>query len=90
VARIAFRDAGPPPLAKELSKRFFLKKEAKTFVCLLSPAAGLARAKALYFACWPDGIARQAGPIIAYFVIKPRWLRYSSSIDPAVVADFEV
>ena len=37
----------------------------------------LARAKQIYFAVWPEGVERQAWPGIAYFLVRPRWLRYS-------------
>ena len=37
----------------------------------------LARAKHIYFAAWPSGVERQQWPGIAYFLLKPRWLRYS-------------
>jgi len=37
----------------------------------------LARAKEIYFAAWPSGVERQQWPGIAYFLIQPRWLRYS-------------
>src|SRR5271154_6575718 len=37
----------------------------------------LARYKAIYFAKWPDGPARQSWPGITYFVVRPRWIRYS-------------
>lgn len=37
----------------------------------------LLRAKQTYFAAWPDGVRRQQWPGIAYFLIRPRWLRYS-------------
>jgi pyridoxine/pyridoxamine 5'-phosphate oxidase len=30
-----------------------------------------------YFAAWPDGPARMSWPGIAYFVVHPRWVRYS-------------
>jgi hypothetical protein len=33
--------------------------------------------KKIYFATWPDGPARQSWPGIAYFVVRPRWVRYS-------------
>jgi Pyridoxamine 5'-phosphate oxidase len=33
--------------------------------------------KKIYFATWPDGPARQIWPGIAYFVVRPRWIRYS-------------
>ncbi len=37
----------------------------------------LLRAKAVYFAAWPSGVERQKWPGIAYFLIRPTWLRYS-------------
>jgi len=37
----------------------------------------LNRYKKIYFATWPDGPARQSWPGIAYFVVRPRWIRYS-------------
>ena len=37
----------------------------------------LDRYKKIYFATWPDGPARQIWPGIAYFVVRPRWIRYS-------------
>ena len=37
----------------------------------------LARLKALYFASFPDGIERERSPDIAYFRVRPTWMRYS-------------
>jgi Pyridoxamine 5'-phosphate oxidase len=37
----------------------------------------LARAKEIYFTAWPSGIERQQWPGIAWFLIRPKWLRYS-------------
>jgi len=37
----------------------------------------LARAKQIYFAAWPSGVERQQWPGIAYFLIRPKWVRYS-------------
>ena len=37
----------------------------------------LQRAKAIYFTAWPSGIERQKWPGIAYFLIRPTWVRYS-------------
>jgi hypothetical protein len=37
----------------------------------------LLRAKAVYFTAWPSGVERQKWPAIAYFLIRPTWLRYS-------------
>ena len=30
-----------------------------------------------YFVVWPDGPARMSWPGIAYFVVRPTWIRYS-------------
>jgi pyridoxine/pyridoxamine 5'-phosphate oxidase len=40
----------------------------------------LARAKEIYFSAWPDGVERQLWPGIAYFLVHPRWLRYSNFV----------
>ena len=37
----------------------------------------LRRYKKIYFATWPDGPAREGWLGIAYFVVCPRWIRYS-------------
>jgi pyridoxine/pyridoxamine 5'-phosphate oxidase len=37
----------------------------------------LERYKKIYFATWRDGPARQSWPGITYFVVRPRWIRYS-------------
>lgn len=37
----------------------------------------LRRIQEIYFAAWPDGPARMEWPGIAYFVVRPRWIRYS-------------
>jgi pyridoxine/pyridoxamine 5'-phosphate oxidase len=37
----------------------------------------LARYKKIYFSSWTDGPARQSWPGITYFVVRPRWIRYS-------------
>jgi hypothetical protein len=39
--------------------------------------AELARCQQVYFAAWPDGPSRLSWPGIAYFVVKPLWVRYS-------------
>jgi Pyridoxamine 5'-phosphate oxidase len=33
--------------------------------------------KKIYFAAWLDGPARQSWPGMTYFVVRPRWVRYS-------------
>ncbi len=48
----------------------------------------LARAKAAYFREWPDGRDREHWPNIAYFVVRPRWVRYSSYAGAPVVEEF--
>jgi hypothetical protein len=39
--------------------------------------AELARYQQVYFAAWPDGPDRLSWPGIAYFVVRPKWIRYS-------------
>lgn len=34
-------------------------------------------AKDIYFQTWPSGIERQQWPGITWFLIKPKWVRYS-------------
>jgi hypothetical protein len=48
--------------------------EGKAF---LPEGEELERYKKIYFAAWPDGPARQSWPGITYFVVRPRWIRYS-------------
>jgi general stress protein 26 len=38
----------------------------------------LARYKSIYFAAWPEGIDRQGWPGLVYFVVRPRWIRFSN------------
>jgi hypothetical protein len=37
----------------------------------------LRRYQDVYFATWPDGPERLSWPGIAYFVVRPKWIRYS-------------
>ena len=37
----------------------------------------LQRLRPVYFATWPDGVERVQWPHITWFVIRPRWIRYS-------------
>ena len=37
----------------------------------------LVYAKQIYFARWPDGVEREKWPAIAYFLVRPAWIRYS-------------
>jgi hypothetical protein len=49
----------------------------------------LARYKEVYFARWPDGPARQSWPGLVYFVVRPRWVRFSDfEQQPAVIEEF--
>ncbi len=51
--------------------------------------ADLARYQQIYFAAWPDGPDRLAWPGIAYFVIRPRWIRYSDfDRRPPLIVEF--
>ena len=44
----------------------------------IEPAGrNLVYAKQTYFAAWPDGVERQKWPAIAYFLVRPTWIRYS-------------
>jgi pyridoxamine 5'-phosphate oxidase-like protein len=36
----------------------------------------LERCQEAYFAVWPEGLARMSWPGIAYFVVRPKWIRY--------------
>lgn len=37
----------------------------------------LRRCQQAYFAAWPDGPSRMSWPGIAYFVVRPRWIRFN-------------
>jgi general stress protein 26 len=43
----------------------------------LPEGEALAKYKNIYFANWPDGPSRQNWPGLVYFVIRPKWIRYS-------------
>jgi hypothetical protein len=47
----------------------------------------LERVQEAYFAVWPDGPERVLWPTIAYFVVQPRWIRFSDfeQIPPLIV-----
>jgi general stress protein 26 len=46
------------------------------------------RYKNAYFERWPDGPSRQNWPGLVYFVIRPRWIRYSDfNQQPAVIEE---
>ena len=49
----------------------------------------LNRYQDIYFRTWPDGTSRVSWPGIAYFVIKPTWIRYSDfDQTPPVIQEF--
>jgi pyridoxine/pyridoxamine 5'-phosphate oxidase len=49
----------------------------------------LVRYQQIYFAAWPDGPDRLSWPGIAYFVVRPQWIRYSDfDRRPALIEEF--
>jgi general stress protein 26 len=49
----------------------------------------LARYQEIYFRTWLDGPARMSWPGIVYFVVRPRWIRYSDfDQNPPVICEF--
>jgi hypothetical protein len=49
----------------------------------------LKRRQEVYFQAWPDGPSRLSWPGIVYFVVKPRWIRYSDfAQDPPLIEEF--
>jgi pyridoxine/pyridoxamine 5'-phosphate oxidase len=49
----------------------------------------LQRYQDVYFRAWPDGPARLNWPGIAYFVVKPKWVRYSNfDQNPPLIREF--
>jgi pyridoxine/pyridoxamine 5'-phosphate oxidase len=53
--------------------------------------AELARYQQVYFGAWPDGPDRLNWPGIAYFVVRPRWIRYSDYDQrPALIEEFSL
>jgi hypothetical protein len=51
--------------------------------------AELARYQQVYFAAWPDGPDRLSWPGIAYFVVRPQWIRYSDyDRSPPLIQEF--
>lgn len=49
----------------------------------------LARYQKMYFEVWPDGPARMTWPGIVYFVVRPRWIRYSDfDQSPPLISEF--
>ena len=49
----------------------------------------LTRYQQIYFATWPDGPARLSWSDIAYFVVRPKWIRYSDfDQNPPLIEEF--
>ena len=51
--------------------------------------AELAHYQEVYFARWPDGPSRLNWPGITYFVVRPKWIRYSDfDQNPPFIEEF--
>ena len=51
----------------------------------------LERYQQIYFAAWPDGPARMKWTGIVYFVVRPRWIRYSDfDQSPPIIREFSI
>jgi pyridoxine/pyridoxamine 5'-phosphate oxidase len=49
----------------------------------------LRRYQEVYFQTWPDGPARSQWPGIVYFLVKPKWIRYSDfDKNPPLILEF--
>ena len=49
----------------------------------------LRRYQDIYFRVWPDGPARLSWPGIVYFVVRPKWVRYSDfEQNPPLIREF--
>ena len=46
-------------------------------IAVVPEGEALHQAKSLYFQTWPDGVERQQWPGITWFLVTPRWIRYS-------------
>jgi hypothetical protein len=50
----------------------------------------LLRYQQVYFTAWPDGPDRLSWPGIAYFVVRPQWIRYSDyDRSPPLIEEFK-
>jgi len=49
----------------------------------------LQRYQEIYFQTWPDGLSRTQWPDIVYFLVKPKWIRYSDfDKNPPLILEF--
>ena len=49
----------------------------------------LQRYQNVYFRAWPDGPARLSWPGIVYFLVRPKWVRYSDfDQNPPLIREF--
>jgi pyridoxine/pyridoxamine 5'-phosphate oxidase len=49
----------------------------------------LHRYQEVYFRTWPDGPSRSQWPGIVYFLVKPKWMRYSDfDKSPPLIVEF--
>jgi pyridoxine/pyridoxamine 5'-phosphate oxidase len=49
----------------------------------------LRRYQEIYFRTWPDGTSRSQWPGIVYFLVKPKWIRYSDfDKNPPLIVEF--
>ena len=49
----------------------------------------LQRYQEVYFRTWPDGLSRSQWPGIVYFLVKPKWIRYSDfDKSPPLILEF--
>jgi pyridoxine/pyridoxamine 5'-phosphate oxidase len=49
----------------------------------------LQRCQKVYFQAWPDGRSRLTWPRIVYFIVRPRWIRYSDfDQNPPLIREF--
>ncbi len=46
-------------------------------IAAIPTGPALKRYQQIYFAAWPDGIARMSWPGLTHFVVRPHWIRYS-------------
>ena len=52
-------------------------------------ALGLKLYQEVYFAAWPEGPSRLSWPGITYFLVRPRWIRYSDfDQNPPLIREF--